>query len=124
MQQTFEPLWNYINKHNKEHVKQLLNFIIEETESETKKEAVKDSKRYILNNWEGIKRRYEKEYQGCSAEGHISHVLSSRLSSRPLGWSLKGADQMARLRVYDANDGDLYKLMSERKKEKSVVKKK
>ena len=119
MQQTFEPLWNYINKHNKEHVKQLLNFIIEETESETKKEAVKDSKRYILNNWEGIKRRYEKEYQGCSAEGHISHVLSSRLSSRPLGWSLKGADQMARLRVYDANDGDLYELMSERKKEKS-----
>lgn len=41
MPQTTEPLWNYINMHNKDHVRQLLNFIIEETESETKKEAVK-----------------------------------------------------------------------------------
>lgn len=24
---------------------------------------------------------------GCSAEGHVSHVLSSRMSSRPMGWS-------------------------------------
>ena len=26
---------------------------------------------------------------GCSAEGHISHVLSARESSRPMGWSKK-----------------------------------
>ncbi len=119
MSQTFEPLWGYINRHQKDYVKQLLNFIIEETESETKKEAVKDCKRYILNNWEGIKRGYEKEYIGCSAEGHISHILSSRLSSRPLGWSLTGADQMARLRVYNANGGDIYELMSKKKIEKA-----
>lgn len=115
---TFSYLWNYINQHNKEATRDLLNIIIEETESETKKESVKDCKRYILNNWEGIKRRYEKEYIGCSAEGHISHILSSRLSSRPLGWSLTGADQMARLRVYNANGGDIYELMSKKKKEK------
>ena len=118
MPQTFTPLWDYINRHKKDYVKQLLNFIIEETESETKKEAVIGSKKYILNNWEGIKRGYESAYIGCSAEGHISHILSSRLSSRPLGWSLIGADQMARLRVYDANGGDIYELMSKRKKEK------
>lgn len=85
-----------VDQHNKEATKELLNIIIEETESETKKESVRDSKRYILNNWEGIKRRYEEEYIGCSAEGHISHILSSRLSSRPLGWSKTGANQMAR----------------------------
>ena len=119
MPQTFEPLWGYINRHQKDYVKQLLNFIIEETESETKKEAVKDCKRYILNNWEGIKRRYEEEYIGCSAEGHISHILSCRLSSRPLGWSKTGADQMARLRVYRANGGDVYEFMSKKKVEKA-----
>ena len=119
MPQTFESLWRYINRHQKDYVKQLLDFIIEETESETKKKAVKDCKRYILNNWEGIKRGYEKEYIGCSAEGHISHILSSRLSSRPLGWSLTGADQMARLRVYNANGGDIYELMSKKKTEKA-----
>ena len=119
MPQTFGPLWGYIDRHNKQGVKELLDFIIEETESETKKEAVRDCKKYILNHWEGIQRGYDKEYIGCSAEGHISHILSSRLSSRPLGWSLIGADQMARLRVYNANGGDIYDLMSERKKERA-----
>ncbi|NMA83189.1 MAG: hypothetical protein GX962_04920 [Epulopiscium sp.] len=71
----------------------------------------------MLNNWECIKRRYDKEYIGCSAEGYVSHILSDRLSSRPLGWSLIGADQMARLRVYDANGGDVYELMKRKKKE-------
>jgi len=37
---------------------------------------------------------------GCSAEGHVSHVLSERMSSRPLGWSRQGAEQMARLRAF------------------------
>ena len=41
MPRTTIPLWNYINGQNKEHVIQLLNFIIEETEVETKREAVK-----------------------------------------------------------------------------------
>lgn len=118
MPHTIEVLWSYINNRNKDHVKELLNFIIEETESQTKKEAVKDSKRYILNHWDSIMRGYEEEYIGCSAEGHISHILSSRLSSRPLGWSLVGADQMARLRVYKANGGDIYELLSKKKGER------
>ncbi len=118
MQQTFEPLWTYIRNLNKKGLIELLNFIIAETKSETKKEAVKKSKRYILNNWEGIERGMEESYIGCSAEGHISHVLSSRLSSRPMGWSLIGADQMARLRVYKANGGDIYELLSKKKGER------
>ncbi|QQY80191.1 ISLre2 family transposase [Keratinibaculum paraultunense] len=89
MPHTIEVLWSYINNRNKDHVKELLNFIIEETESQAKKEAVKDSKRYILNHWDSIMRGYEEEYIGCSAEGHISHILSSRLSSRSLGIKLK-----------------------------------
>ncbi|MBE3581738.1 MAG: UPF0236 family protein [Thermoanaerobacteraceae bacterium] len=38
-----------------------------------------------------------------SAEGHVSHVLSARLSSRPMAWSAKGVDHMARLRAMKAN---------------------
>lgn len=111
-------LWNYINDLNKKAVSDMLNIIIKETESKTKREAVKVSKRYILKNWEGIVKRYDDEYIGCSAEGHVSHILSDRLSSRPLGWCLLGADQMARLRVYNANGGDIYKLMEQKKKER------
>lgn len=108
-------LWDYIDGLNKEAVKDLLNLIIEQTESKTKREAVKDSKRYILRNWEGIARRYDDDYIGCSAEGHVSHILSARLSSRSLGWSIEGADQMACLRVYKTNGGDIYRLMKNKK---------
>lgn len=112
-----EIIWHYINDLNKKSVIGMLNVIIEQTEKESKKEAIKDSKKYIINNWKGIKNRYQEQYCGCSAEGHISHILSSRLSSRPLGWSLIGADQMARLRVYNENGGNIYDIMSLRKEE-------
>lgn len=82
---TQDILWRYINNLDKKNVKELLNSIIKITEAETKKKAVKESKKYILNNWEGIERGYEDEYVGCSPEGHISHILSDRLCSRPLG---------------------------------------
>ena len=57
------------------------------------------------------------DYVGCSAEGHVSHILSSRLSSRPLGWSKTGVDQMARLRVFVANGGNVYDIFMQKKKE-------
>lgn len=72
-------LWNYINRLEIENVKDLFKVILESTEIDTKKEAVKDSRRYILNNWEGIKNQYNEDYIGCSAEGHISHILSDRV---------------------------------------------
>lgn len=37
------------------------------------------------------------------AEGHVSHVLSDRLSSCPMGWSQTGADRMSKLRCYERN---------------------
>ncbi|VDN47546.1 protein of unknown function [Petrocella atlantisensis] len=37
----------------------------------------------------------------------MSHLLSSRLSSRPLGWSKEEVTKMARLRVNIANEGFL-----------------
>lgn len=48
---------------------------------------------------------------GSSTEGHVSHILSSRMSSRPMGWSRKGAAQMAQLRTYYYNGGDMLELV-------------
>lgn len=90
------------------------------TDSETKKEAVLESRRYILNNWDGIEIKAEKGHEiiGCSAEGHVSHVFSQRLSSRPKGWSRKGASQMSELIIYTKNGGKIYDLvMAQKKKE-------
>lgn len=77
----------------------------EEAEKDSRKEAIMKTQNYLNNQWSGIqaRRKYEKILVGCSAEGHVSHVLSARLSSRPMGWSYLGADQMAHLRVHREN---------------------
>lgn len=69
--------------------------------------------RYLKNNWKGIRRRIEGEdgMIGSSTEGHVSHVLSSRMSSRPMGWSREGADHLSRLRIYWMNGGDMLELV-------------
>ena len=50
---------------------------------------------------EGIKNLYRnrKELHGCSAEGHVSHIYSDRMSSRPMGWSTTNINNMSRLRI-------------------------
>ena len=61
---------------------------------------------YVLGNWSAVMRTlHDERVQGCSAEGHVSHDLSHRLSSRPMGWSQDGADRMAKLRIYEKNFG-------------------
>ncbi len=52
------------------------------TEKDVKK--LLESWKYIKNNWKGIRKRITKEdsVMVSSTEGHISHVLSERMSSR------------------------------------------
>ena len=69
-------------------------------------EPILELQRYALGNWSAVMRSYHnKLLSGCSAEGHVSHVLSDRLSSRPMGWSQTGADRMSKLRCYERNHG-------------------
>lgn len=109
---------NYINNNTKKEARDLFAKLIKGTEKETKKNAIKDTKQYILGNWETMQRQKEPKYVGCSAECHVSHILSSRLGSRPLGWSSIGADQMVRIRVFNANGGKVYDYLKEKEKKK------
>ena len=68
---------------------------------------VDECEEYILNNWDSAVRRVQdKNVYGCSAEGHVSHVYSDRMSSRPMGWSETGADAMCQLRCYVRDYGE------------------
>lgn len=109
-------IWRAIKSEDKEYLKVVFETILDATE--TKAEAVKEAKTYILNHWENLKYHYAKDYWGCSAEGHVSHIYSDRLSSRPLGWSRDGVNQMARLRVFAANGGNLFELALRKKQER------
>lgn len=110
-------LWQDIHSLDKNRVLKTLTKITKETESETKKESVKDTRKYIRNNWEGVVNRYNDDYIGCSAEGHVSHILADRLSSRPKGWCEVGVDQMTRLRAFKANGGNVLKELLKKKRE-------
>lgn len=69
-------------------------------------DKVEELRKYVLGNWSAVRRTLcNKLVYGCSAESHVSHVLSDRLSSRPMGWSQTGADRMSKLRCYHRNHG-------------------
>ena len=112
-------LYRAIHKRNKGMAADTFEKILAVTDNETKYKAVQRSKDFILNNWAGIMESLKnKENQtGCSAEGHVSHIYSDRLSSRPLGWSRTGVDKMARLRIYRNNSGTLIDLVRFQKRQ-------
>ncbi len=94
--------------------------------AEKDQKKLEESWKYIKNNWQGIRRRVKKEenINGSSTESHISHVLSSRLSSRPVGWCMEGMDKMAQLRVYWKNGGGMHRLVQYQKEKKLKKKQK
>ena len=85
---------------------------------------IDESIAYIISNWNAAKLRLKHKdgVLGSSTEGHVSHVLSSRMSSRPMGWSITGMSKMAELRAYHYNGGDMLKLVRYQKniQEKTV----
>lgn len=109
----FRKTINEIIKDNtKEEFKNAINFLQEYAVDDKEKEKIADAGEYFLANWTAAKNRFadRKHVKGCSAEGHVSHVLSSRMSSRPMGWSKLGATQMGKLRAYYLNGGDMLEL--------------
>ena len=86
-------------------------------------ERFEESRDYILNNWSAAKYRLKKTEGkvGSSTEGHVSHVLSRRMSTAALGWSLKGADKMAQLRAYYLNGGNMLELVRYQKGEMQLA---
>ena len=72
----------------------------------SKKRTIYQAAQYVWSNFDCINRE-----NLCCAEGHVSHVLSARMSSRPMAWSRAGAERIAKLRAYMYNKGDFRQLM-------------
>ena len=111
-------IYRSIHGKRKWQAEEVFEKILGVTEGESKRRTVEAARDYILSNWAGIMqwvRDKNKEVE-CSAEGHISHVFADRMSSRPLGWSRKGADKMSRLRIYERNGGSMLELVRYQKR--------
>lgn len=118
-----EYMWECINEANKDGLKEAFRSILEVTDKDSNKyEDVKESRDYFMNNWDGIEIR-STESGGvwkCCAEGQVSHVLSDRLSSRPMGWSELGCDNISKLRAYTRNDGKIIDLLRYQEKHQTL----
>ena len=82
---------------------------------------IDEAEEYILSNWMASKARlsHKDGVLGSSTESHVSHILSARMSSRPMGWSRQGASKMAQLRAYHANGGSMIDLVRFQKKKEA-----
>ena len=119
LQQARSDLYSAITNKDKSLTTEVFNAILKASSAESQKK-VTESMQYILGNWQSITRqlRGKGSQLRCSAEGHVSHIYSARLSSRPLGWCKTGVDRMARLRIYQANKGNMLELVRYQKAEK------
>ena len=101
-------------KQTKEIIYEILAEEMEEVSRKKKEKLLQ----YILNNKEGITNLYkhQKELHGCSAEGHVSHLYSARLSSRPLGWKTINVDNVSRLRLVKADNKEIKEMVHNKRK--------
>ncbi len=120
-----KELFTAIANGQRSEMNRLLFLLREEAEQESRENSILDTQKYLNRQWDGIiaKRKYRSLLVGCSAEGQASHILSARLSSRPMGWSILGANQMASLRVHRENGVNVASLHTKQSAKKNIVSK-
>jgi hypothetical protein len=96
---------------NYERVRALYGARLQSLTKPGERENVRAGLFYIENNFDEIDLT---PATSCAAEGHVSHVLSARMSSRPMAWSKDGAHRIARLRAYYFNGGDFRDVVADR----------
>ena len=119
---TKEELKKIIRRKSKKEFEEKIEEIKQKMKSSKKKEKIEEGKRYLFNNYTAAKRRLLRKdgVKGSSTESHVSHVLSSRMSSRPMGWSKKGMEKMAQLRAYYYNGGSMLDLVRYQKEQEEL----
>ena len=63
--------------------------------------------RYLTENFEEIRNRLKSDTVGSCREGQVSHILSTRFSRNPMGWSEEGLGKLSKQRVYIKNKGKI-----------------
>ena len=101
----YTQLRTYMYENKKKSFKDLASNLIGNVEGKNPNKQ-EEGLKYILNQWPGISSwsKYPEHSSSC-AEGLVSHILSSRFSSRPMGWSEDGVISIGSLREQKENGG-------------------
>ena len=90
----------------KDRLKKIQKLFKKMRKSASSLKPIDECETFLTNNWDAIQRAFHAPgVIGCSAEGHVSHLYSDRMSSRPMAWSETGADRMCRLRCFVRTNG-------------------
>ena len=124
--ETEEELVKIICHKTKKEFEEKIEELKKGIQSPNGKKRMEEGKVYVLNNWTAARLRLLRKngVKGSSTESHVSHILSDRMSSRPMGWSKEGMSKMAQLRAYYYNDGDMLELVRYQKKKEVLAKEK
>lgn len=100
-------LYSALLQSDKQAFKNITQQLREDAADNSERKKIQDFCRYIKNNWSGITIYNKEDCGGSCTEGHVSHVLSTRLSSRPMGWGREGLRVMAELRAFKSSGGQI-----------------
>jgi len=100
-------LYSALAQGNRQAFTTIAKQLRQDAKDDSERKRVREFSRYMNNNWPGIAIHSQENCGGSCTEGHVSHVLSSRLSSRPMGWSREGLRVMAELRAYKKSGGHI-----------------
>lgn len=117
--ETYNKLKELVYSGNKIEFLKEAKILIEKDTLESSIKRKTQHMKYVKNQWKGIEANLEhkqKHQLGCSAEGHVSHILASRMSSRPQGWSREGLEGITQLRVAISNGATREDLIATLKK--------
>ena len=105
---THYRITNVIKANDKGKADKIFQSLLDKSDGDTRKEeTVKKVAKYILGHWDAAVLRKTEDIPGSCTEGQISHVLSSRFSREPLGWSKEGLGSLSSQRVYIMNGGNI-----------------
>ena len=108
-----DEMINNIKNNNRDEFDITFNTIESYAKTDKEEKRINEQWTYLSNNFDSITLRLkgDKSIIGCSAEGHVSHILAERMTSRPMGWSIRNADKMSKLRAYKLNGGNIRTLI-------------
>lgn len=113
----YSDLVKCIRENDFKRLEELGEFAVKNEDSNVENRR-REKLRYVLNNEEGLRafNFYSDELHGCSAEGHVSHLLSARMSSLPMGWKEDNVNNMSKLRYYLADGKQVKDLIKNKNK--------
>lgn len=97
--EVYKILHKYIEEDDLVNFTNAMKVLMDAQTKDSKRKVIAIESEKLIKHWVSACCRLQNRTKlcGCSAEGHVGHYLSRRLSRDPIGWSIKGATNVCKL---------------------------